>query len=371
MSPTRAPALEILDPIPRLGWVNTPTPVDTLPELARERRLRWLGVKRDDGVGTNQDQRFGSTKIRKLDTLLASPSMAGAAGWISVGAIGSGHLVALVAAADRLGFPVQVRCFWEPLSVGVMDNLAFTASGSHSVRFYPSRLSMVRQCPWVLREGRRDGWAIIPPGATTPVGMLGVVRAGVELAHQIGAGLLPRPDRIVVPVGTGGTLAGLAVGLGLAGLRPLIHGVTVVERPLFPGPLYGWLARQVKAQLVAHGVREAGDLNRRALPPVRLDRRQLGAGYGVPTEASARACQRLAPSGIDLEPVYSGKAMAAVLADDSMQGERVLFWQTPRRAGRLPCRNDWRTRLPRSLTERLAYAERLDPVTTTGQGSAH
>jgi D-cysteine desulfhydrase len=45
------------------------------------------------------------------------------------------------------------------------------------------------------------------------------------------AGELPEPETIVLAVGSGGTAAGLALGLGLAGLRSKIVGVAITRAP--------------------------------------------------------------------------------------------------------------------------------------------
>ena len=115
---------ERLDPFPRLGWVEEPTPVTPLPQAAAHLGLDWLGVKRDDLTAGLH----GSTKTRKLDFLLASRRIAQSEVWASLGAIGSGHLASLTLAARLLGRHVKAYCFWEPPSVDVEGNLAAIAS---------------------------------------------------------------------------------------------------------------------------------------------------------------------------------------------------------------------------------------------------
>jgi 1-aminocyclopropane-1-carboxylate deaminase/D-cysteine desulfhydrase-like pyridoxal-dependent ACC family enzyme len=91
--------------IPRLGWIDAPTPVDSLPELAAELGLEWFGIKRDDHI----PRHLGGNKIRKLDYLLGREPFTSAPTWASVGAIGSGHLVALTAAARALDRRVEMN----------------------------------------------------------------------------------------------------------------------------------------------------------------------------------------------------------------------------------------------------------------------
>ena len=70
--------------------------------------------------------------------------------------------------------------------------------------------------------------------------------AAYELADQVRAGLLPEPSSLYVPVGTGGTQAGLVVGLRLAGLRTRVVGVLVSDI-LPPSP--AGVARAARATL--------------------------------------------------------------------------------------------------------------------------
>jgi len=334
-----------LDALPRLGWVDEPSPVTALPDLARDLGLGWLGVKRDDLL----PRLHGGSKVRKLDVLLATPPFAEAPGWASWGAIGSGHLVALSAAARELDRRLLACTFWQPASDSALANLAYVASGPGEVQFHGSRVALALRRPQLVVGGAVAGLPSIAPGATTGAGVAGVVRAGLELADQIAAGELPTPDRIVLPIGSAGTTIGLLLGLGLAGLRPVVHAVSAVERWFLLAPWVRRLTAQARAWLVEHGVAGARGV---ALPPLRVDFARVGPGYGIPTAASEAACRRLAEHELALEPVYSGKAMASLLAAPPA-GERVLFWLTPHGAGPLPAADDWRERLPTGLRQRL------------------
>jgi D-cysteine desulfhydrase/L-cysteate sulfo-lyase len=67
--------------------------------------------------------------------------------------------------------------------------------------------------------------------------------------------------------------------------------------------------------------------------PIEIDDRFVGAGYGVPTKDSTEATELVARrEGIVLDPVYTAKAMAGLLAlvrsGDFSRDQRVLFWHT-------------------------------------------
>jgi D-cysteine desulfhydrase len=343
-----APSPSDLDEAPRLGWVHEPTPITSLPRLAAGLGLDHLAIKRDDLLGALH----GGSKPRKLDYLLAAPPFAAAEGWASSGGIGSGSLVALTAAAQKLDRKLRAHLFWTPLSAGVADNLAFTASGPTRLVYHRSRTTMALGAPSIVIGGREGGLPVVPPGATSPRGMLGLVRAGLELGAQIRAGEIPEPDRLYVPLGSGGTAAGLAVGLALGGLRTRVVAVGVVERMLSPALRVHGLAREVVDELAALGL---------PVPEAPIDlaivRGHLGAAYAHTTKASLAAVEALAEEGIVLEPIYTGKAMAALLAGAGREGaKRVLFWSTVRRA--LPDPDPaWREKLPPALQKRLAAGD--------------
>ena len=333
-----------LDELPRLGWVDEPTPITGLPELARRLGLASLGVKRDDLCSALH----GGSKVRKLDYLLAQERYRQADGWVSIGAIGSGNLSTLAAAARELGRQLDVHMFWEPADARVLEDLSYTASVANQIRYRHTRVGLALRYPGVFITKTYRSSAVIPPGSTTTTAMLGMVRAGLEICAQVESGDLPPPDRLVVPLGTGGVCAGTAMGLALGGLRPRIHAVSTVERPFATrGRLRGLTVRLAK--MLDHL-----GLGTLEVPEIHIDRRWLGEAYGVPSPASSAAVTALADDGIGLEPIYSGKAMAAVLGGACEAGENVLFFLTPRRAGPLAVGPSWKERLPRRLLRRLS-----------------
>ncbi len=340
MSPLGVAAL---DRAPRLGWVDAPSPLEAAPALASELGLSSLLVKRDDLLPAL----LGGGKPRKLDFLLAAAPFTGARRWAAAGAIGSGALVALSAAAEQLGRELDAHLFWTEPSTGVLDNLAFTASHAASLTFYRSRASLALTRPALLRGGVARGAVVVPPGGTSPVGMLGFVRAGLELAAQL-RDRGEEPERVYLPLGSAGSAVGLAMGLALAGCGAEVRAIAVVERPLSTRRRVDGLARALGAELARWGVETPG-----APLSLVVDHDHVGRGYAVATEEGLAACAALGAAGIEVEPIYGGKAAAALLAD--ARGGRVsraVFWHTARR-GPLPRADDWRARLPPALRRRL------------------
>ncbi len=336
-----------LDIFPRLGWVNEATPVTELSRLSNTFKTGYAGCKRDDLCSGL----FGGAKVRKLDYLLASSPYPASERWATVGAIGSGHVVACCAAALKLNKKIESYLFWEPITDGILENLAYTASVADAIHYYRSRASTIAINPSLVLSDTIDKCAVIPFGATCPTGVLGVVRAGLELAEQVRNGELPEPKRIYVALGTCGTVAGLAIGVALGGLRTRIHAVTSVERIISMRFWLNKLIADTRALLINNGLKEVARI---APASVYIDRSQLGKGYGFPTSASLEAVELMKCEGIRIEPVYTGKAAAAMF-HDLRRGlnEPILFWNSMRRE--LQKSDDtWRSKLPAKLQEKLS-----------------
>ena len=146
------------------------------------------------------------------------------------------------------------------------------------------------------------------------MGTLGYVEAGLEIGAQVAAGDLPEPAHVFVPLGSGGTAAGLTLGLRLAGLKSRVVGVVVNDRLRLDGKAIARLANR-SARLLQN--RGAGPLKAAPIADGSLDTPTdwIGAGYGARTDEAERA-RELAEEreGLRLDPVYTGKAMAALLA---------------------------------------------------------
>lgn len=330
--------------VPRLGWVAAPSPVERLERLGSELGLAWLGVKRDDRL----DGLLGGTKVRKLDALLATAPWAEAEVLASVGAIGSGHLVALAAAAEVRGQRLHAYTFWGEPTADALENLAYTASRAEKLRYVHGRVGLALRWPRLLLGQRTSAAVVVPPGATAPAGLLGIVLGGLELADQVAAGVCPAPDVVYVPAGTAGTTVGLAWGLALGGLRPEIRAIAAVEWPLTGQ----WAIRSGLAQTRAAlaSTRDPGGVEP---APISLVHGFVGGGYGRSSQAGTQAMERVAAEGLELEPAYGAKTMAALCAEaPARAGQRVLFWST-RRGRPAPAEPGWQDALPRALRARI------------------
>jgi D-cysteine desulfhydrase len=173
----------------------------------------------------------------------------------------------------------------------------------------------------------RGGVHWVPAGGSVPRGALGHVSAALDMAEQLSRGGWHPPDSLVVPLGTGGTAAGLLVGLALAGLPTQVVGVRVVPRVVANRGRVLRLARRTHALLG-----RLADVELPALDPTRLfvDGGAYGGAYGRETPDARAAAEELRMAGGPmLEATYSAKAFSVALARARHSpDERVLFWLT-------------------------------------------
>jgi D-cysteine desulfhydrase len=303
---------------PPLSLGTYPTAVHELTQASRGRCALW--VKRDDQTAPL----YGGNKVRKLEHLLADARAKGATRLVTLGAVGSHHVLATTLYGRREGFVVEAALIPQPRTDHVVDVIrAGLGQGLHAMPVRGYLGVALRIAPRILR---RDAYFVMV-GGTSVVGSRGYVEGARELARQVRAGEMPEPDEIVVALGSGGTLAGIAAGLELEGLRTRVIGVVVAE-PAWFVPLHA--RRHCRACLRDAGGRaERGWVDRRVV----IDPRWLGAGYGHATKAGTRATEEAEKCGLALDPTYTAKTFAAALARveamrDSPTPKTVLYWHT-------------------------------------------
>ena len=300
----RFPALAQL---PRQPLGAFPTPV-TRVTLDAERVLL---VKRDDLSGAP----IGGNKVRALEWLLGGLRPGDEV--LTVGPRGSTHALATATYATQLGArPTVVRWPQEmnPAAERVdrmIRAVARVVDCSSVVTAYATA--------WRLRATSRTRW--IPAGGTSPLGMLGYVNAALELVEQVSRGECPRFSEVIVPLGTGGTAAGIALGLRIAGATAGVRAVRVAPRIVGSGTRVMWLAS-----------RTARFIERRVGQPIpRVQRGDLlvlsdyyAGGYGRPIGRIGDEAA-LAPHRMQLDDTYSRKTFAAAV--DATPDDAV-FWLT-------------------------------------------
>ena len=311
----RFPALA--EQVPHIPFTLGATPVEQVFRGGRTAAY----IKRDDLTAAP----YGGNKPRKLEFLLADARKAGSRRIFTVGGIGSNHCLATSLHGQRHGFDVELLLIPQPVTEHVRMSLRLYSK-------YAARMHLGKaydQAERIVAERRLEfpDLYYIPIGGSTALGALGFVNAALELAEQVKAGQLPEPERLVIAAGTCGTLAGMTLGLALAGLKTRVTGVQVVDPVVTNRATVDGLIAGARAHLE----RAMPELARVELAPdaYTIDSRWYGPGYGHPTPEGTRAIARFADEcGLPLEPTYTGKTAAAFLDQLEKGGGPVLYWHT-------------------------------------------
>lgn len=301
-----------------LDLARLPTPLERLDRTSARLGVE-VWVKRDDLTGLA----LSGNKVRKLAWLLADARARGATALVTTGGIQSNHCRATAAAAARLGLRCILLLRGAPPSPADLDgNLLLDAFFGAEVRWctpegYQQRDARMAAIAAELEDEGAVPY-VIPEGGSNALGALAFARACDELrAQQPDGGF----DSVVCAVGSGGTLAGLAMG----GLRGRVLGVAVCD----DAETFRGRVREIAAEGAGLGL---------VLPPAGPETWDVledwrGPAYAQTTpEAWRQHAAFAAETGLLLDPVYTGKAWAAVEAlaarAPERLGRRVLFWHT-------------------------------------------
>jgi len=293
----RYPRLAKLRRAPLRVW---PTPIEQVDER--------LWIKRDDLTANP----IGGNKVRALEFLLG-PYASGSR-VVTGGSRGSTHVLATVAHAKELGVVIEAASWPQEMNdiARIVDKRLERETRR---RHFGSPVTAALWLSWRTWRGHN----VIPAGGTSPLGILGHVNAGFELAEQVRQGRLPRPARVVVPLGTGGTVAGLALGFRLAGLETKVIGARVVPRVIGRISRVRRLMRstvQLMERIEHFRFVFKGEID------VEIADGVYAGAYGRPLSGAPGKT----PTGILLDPTYSAKAF--VTAMDSARKANTLFWLT-------------------------------------------
>jgi 1-aminocyclopropane-1-carboxylate deaminase/D-cysteine desulfhydrase-like pyridoxal-dependent ACC family enzyme len=310
--------------LPYIGLGVFPTPAHRMEHLGIEN----LWIKRDD----QSSPVYGGNKIRKLAFILAEARQRKIRHLITLGGIGTNHGLASAIFSHQLGIKCTLLLYRQPVTSNV--KLVLLLLAKYKARLaYQKSLGRTLASYYLLYRFRYPTAYFLYPGGSSALGTIGYVDAALELKEQIDRGILPEPGLIFCPLGSGGSLAGLALGLQLSGINTRVVGVRVIASHLgpFQACTSATVARQIKHAYayLKKRCRDLPDIPLKA--PLILDD-YFGEGYGMPTGAGSDAYHLMkAKEGILLDPTYTAKTFAAVLEYcRSQRRDRrpVLYWHT-------------------------------------------
>jgi D-cysteine desulfhydrase len=274
-----------------------------------------LWIKRDDLSATP----FGGNKVRALEYLLGDVRRGDAV--VTVGSAGSTHALAVATYAGQLGARVAVGRWKQEMNDAARVVARRIEEAAERAPVFSSPV-FAYAWAWLQHRGGPRHW--LPAGGSSPLGTLGHVNAALELAAQVASGALPAPTQVIVPLGSGGTAAGLTLGFRIAGLETVVVGARVVPRIV---ARHGHVMHLVEstARLIEHHTGER--VPRPSSEAFTIAHECYGGAYGRETAAGREAAARFAAwAGLSLDATYSAKACALSL-DARLGGPRV-FWLT-------------------------------------------
>lgn len=310
---------------PRRRYTPGPTPIEPLSRLSKHLGGPEIWIKRDDLTGLAG----GGNKTRKLEFLVADALAQNCDTLITVGAVQSNHCRLTLAAAVKEGLKCRlvleqrVPGSYNPKASG--NNFLFDLLGVETITVVDGGADVASLMQGIGAELAREGRKgyVIPGGGSNRLGALGYVACIEEILAQsfeMGVSF----DRIVCTSGSGGTHAGLLVGL--------LGNNANIE-------LTGFGCRHPREKQEANVLKLAQEtadfLGLPAVPRGKVTAFDdwVGPGYSLPTDEMVEAVRLLASlEGVLLDPVYTGKAMAGLIGS-IRQGkfdkkQRVLFIHT-------------------------------------------
>lgn len=307
------PALK--ESLPSIDLGTAPTPLRPLPGLADGPAEIWL--KDESAFG---DGGWGGNKVRKLEWLIPEAKRRGKSTILTVGGIGTNWGLACTLYGREHGLKTILALVDQPVDDHVRAQMERLDDSGAEIHFTHTKARTVAEVIWLMARNRPY---FLPAGGSNAVGTVGYVEVALELAEQVETGEIDEPSHVVCAVGSGGTAAGLSLGLELAGLGTKVLAVVVNDSLRLDRKALTRLARKCEALLRKRGA---------GLPAMNPGENlvvvedQIGAGYGHPTDAARRARDIAATAGIELDPVYTAKAMAGLLAHSgSLTGPAVFI----------------------------------------------
>jgi D-cysteine desulfhydrase len=291
----------------KIELARTPTPLQLLERAS----ARWgcghrLWVKRDDLTGCT----LSGNKVRKLEFITAYAIDNGYDTLITCGGLQSNHCRATAFAGAQLGLAVHLLLRGDapeqPDGNLLLDHLAGATVSCYPKRQYVAEIDALFQHwqQYYASQGRRA--LAIPTGGSDGIGAWGYIAACEELAADFGANRIEQAH-IVTASGSGGTQAGLTLGVALHRLAATVWGVAVCDDEQY-------FLDKVAADALDWGRRYP------QAPAVEVQPRVIdgyvGQGYGIADATVFNLIADLAAlEGLVLDPVYTGKAFSGMLAE--------------------------------------------------------
>ena len=316
------------DTQPRTIMAHTPTPLETMPNLADKMQGARLWIKRDDCTGLG----LGGNKVRQLEFYFGQAHAQNADTILITGAVQSNFARLTAAGACKFGLQCHIQVEERVPNPSPLyhhsGNILLSRLFGAVLHSYPTgedEEGADRQLEEIadgLKSEGKTPYVIHLSHGHPPLGALGYVAAARELLEQMRSDEI-EIDEIAVASGSGATHSGLLFGLRALGCTIPVRGICVrrdkhLQRPRIISHCEG-IAKLLGIENPVTD--EDIDLNDDVLAP----------GYGKVNDAVLEAIKMTAQNeGIVLDPVYTGRAMAGFLncVRQSENTQNLLFFHT-------------------------------------------
>jgi D-cysteine desulfhydrase len=284
---------------PRINLAQLPTPLQLLERASSHwGQGKRIWIKRDDLTGST----LTGNKVRKLEFIAGHAQRAGIDTLITCGGLQSNHARATANVCAQMGWHCQlVLRGRQPQQLGntLLDRLFGAEVTAVEPREYTDHLDDILAATAEQQRSLGRTPLVIPTGGSNALGIWGYVAAAYELAADMQSNTIEHAC-VVTATGSGGTQAGLTLGMDLARTSCPVWGFAVCDDA-------AWFDNKVRAD-----IEDAQNLwpeLKSSELSINTHDGHIGPGYGRADNAVYERIAALAKlEGIVLDPVYTGKA---------------------------------------------------------------
>lgn len=292
--------------LPRVPLAHLPTPLEEIPRFARRLEGPRVFIKRDDCTGLL----MGGNKTRHNEFLMAEALRQKADVLVWGAGVQSNNCRQTAAACNKLGIECHLYLTRVAHNDDVQGNLLLDHLMGAKVHVVDCAMGpdldnlLLAKAEELRKAGRRPFcWDRI---TGRPIAAVSYALCMAEIMEQMRTqGVEPTA---VYASAAGATGAGLAVGKAALGWKGSVRLIAPIRWP--------WDTAADMAEVCNQTATLLGLSHRLTKNDIDVRDDFIGATYGVVTPGSREAMDLLARTeGILLDPVYTGKAMAGLIAD--------------------------------------------------------